>query len=225
MHLLICCFNGRTGYGELPPDRCDRTLYFDPQKGKTGKSYTTLGGTVPERPLNRVLCPLSEQTERLFDTAHVQFAEVAATAWRNAELLPQDTRLARTGMYVGHSGGTKSGGGLSLGTQIEEALSFVDDIDAFRQLPANASSKLWQKSPHRFAVSDRHVVRMLSQFSCLSGGRARGENSRTDRPANCDRCGVCLVAGRLGSGNAGDQSGSHRQCELSAEPLTTTLTT
>ena len=129
-------FNARTGYGDLPADRCDRTLYFDPQKGKTGKSYTTLGGIVPERPLNRDVCPLAVEKESLFDAAHVQFAEVAATAWRNAGLIPNDHRLQRTGVYVGHSGGTKSGGGLSLGTQVEEALSFVDDIDSFRQLPA-----------------------------------------------------------------------------------------
>ena len=77
-------FGARTGYGELPTDRCDRRLYFDAQKGKTGKSYTTLGGTVPNRPLDRTLCPLSEKSECLFDTAHVQFAEVAATAWKNA---------------------------------------------------------------------------------------------------------------------------------------------
>ena len=128
-------YGGRTGYRELPVDRCDRSLYFDPLKGKVGKSYTTLGGTVTERPLNHELCPLSSDTERLFDVTHRQFAEVAATAWQNAELIPQETRLKRTGVYVGHSGGTKSGGGLSLGTQIEEALSFVDDIDAFAQLP------------------------------------------------------------------------------------------
>jgi acyl transferase domain-containing protein/NAD(P)-dependent dehydrogenase (short-subunit alcohol dehydrogenase family) len=130
-------FNGRTGYGELPADRCDRALYFDAQKGKTGKSYTTLGGIVPERSLNREVCPLPPHTESLFDAAHVQFAEVAATAWRNATLRMEDSRLQKTGVYVGHSGGTKSGGGLSLGTQIEEALSFVDDIDSFRQLPEN----------------------------------------------------------------------------------------
>lgn len=135
-------FNGRTGYGELPADRCDRALYFDPQKGKTGKSYTTLGGIVPERSLNREVCPLPPEAECLFDVAHVQFAEVAATAWQNATLRPNDSRLQRTGVYVGHSGGTKSGGGLSLGTQIEEALSFVDDIDTFRQLPENVRRQI-----------------------------------------------------------------------------------
>jgi len=135
-------FNAQTGYGDLPTDRCDRALYFDAQKGKTGKSYTTLGGIVPERPLNRDVCPLAVEKESLFDAAHVQFAEVAATAWRNAGLIPGDRRLKRTGVYVGHSGGTKSGGGLSLGTQIEEALSFVDDIDSFRQLPVEQKAHI-----------------------------------------------------------------------------------
>ena len=46
-------FSGRTGYTDLPADRCDRELYFDPAKGKTGKSYTTLGGIVAERALDR----------------------------------------------------------------------------------------------------------------------------------------------------------------------------
>lgn len=135
-------FNSRTGYTELPADRCDRSLYFDPQKGKTGTSYTTLGGIVPERPLDRSLCPLPVETERLFDAVHVQFAEVAATAWQNSELVPKDQRLKCTGIYVGHSGGTKSEGGLSLATQIEEALSFVDDLEAFRKLPVKAQKEI-----------------------------------------------------------------------------------
>lgn len=141
-------FNGRTGYGELPADRCDRSLYFDPQKGKTGTSYTTLGGVVPERPLDRDLCPLSQQTEKLFDATHIQFAEVAAIAWKHSTLVPHDKRFRQTGVYVGHSGGTKSGGGLSLGTQIEEALSFVDDIQTFRQLPADIRREIIAEVTH-----------------------------------------------------------------------------
>ncbi len=127
-------FGSQTGYADLPAERCDRTLYFDPAKGKTGKSYTTLGGVVPERPLDRETCPLNSATEKLFDAAHVQFAEVAATAWKHAGLLPNDGRFEKTGVYVGHSGGTKSGGGLSLGTQIDEALSLVNEIPEFQGL-------------------------------------------------------------------------------------------
>ncbi|MFN9721117.1 MAG: polyketide synthase, partial [Planctomycetota bacterium] len=127
-------FAGRTGYGDLPEDRFDRRLYFDSEKGRIGKAYTTLGGTVPERPLNRNVCPLPAQIQKLFDAAHVQFAEVAATAWSEAGLHANDPRLQRTGVYVGHSGGTKSGGALSLGTQIEEALSFANDLESFCDL-------------------------------------------------------------------------------------------
>ena len=128
-------FAGRTGYGELPADRCDRSLYVDSRKGQIGTTYSTLGGTVPERPLDRDVCPMSPIDQQCSDVAHVQFAEVAATAWRNAGLEIGDARFKSTGVYVGHSGGTKSGGGLSLGTQIEEALTFVDDLASFRQLP------------------------------------------------------------------------------------------
>lgn len=128
-------FEGRTGYGELPADRCDRSLYFDPLKGKVGKSYTTVGGTVPERPIDRKLCPLAPGIESLYDVTHRQFAEVAAAAWQNAELTRHDQRLKRTGIYVGHSGGTKAGGALSLGTQIEEALALTEDVNSFRELP------------------------------------------------------------------------------------------
>lgn len=71
-------FAGRTGYVDLPADRCDRRLYFDPAKGKTGKTYTTLGGVVLERPVNQDVCPLPTETQRLYDAAHVEFAEVAA---------------------------------------------------------------------------------------------------------------------------------------------------
>ena len=172
-------FNGQTGYGDLPADRCNRALYFDLQKGTIGKSYTTLGGIVPERPLNRDVCPMSPQTERLFDSTHVQFAEVAATAWRNAELALNDQRLRRTGVYVGHSGGTKSGGGLSLGTQIEEALSFVDDIESFRQLPAAVRREIFSEvaqairsvrpARHVGSVPGFHAYHAASLAACVLG--------------------------------------------------------
>src|SRR5262249_7575794 len=50
--------NGGSGIVELPPDRLDRQLYFDPRKGQLNKSYSALGGLVAARPLDRSICPL-----------------------------------------------------------------------------------------------------------------------------------------------------------------------
>ena len=135
-------FGGQTGYRQLPDDRCDRELYFDSRKGQTGKSYTAIGGTVPERSIDRSICPLSDSDIALSDVTHLQFAEVAATAWRNAGLIPGDRRLSSTGVYVGHSGGTKSGGGLSLASQIEEALCLLADVPEFRQLSQSLQQRV-----------------------------------------------------------------------------------
>ncbi len=209
-------FHGRTGYGQLPPDRCDRDLYFDSQKGKTGKSYTTLGGIVHERPLNREICPLPPQTESLFDAAHVQFAEVAATAWRNATLHREDSRLQRTGVYVGHSGGTKSGGGLSLGTQIEEALSFVDDIDAFRQLPESVRRQIISEvaqsvrevrpSRHVGAVPSFHAYQaaaLAARVLGLTGPRSVIDAACASSLVALSQAMLAIRAGRLDSAIVG----------------------
>lgn len=136
-------YDAKTGYGELPLDRCDRSLYYDPAKGVTGRTYATLGGIVPERRAERTSTgtePLNDSAR--FDVTHRHFAETVATAWGNAGLSRGDSRVGRTGIFVGHSGGTKLGGALSLGTQIEEALTGLNDIPAFRELPNPVQRKL-----------------------------------------------------------------------------------
>jgi len=129
-------FEGRTGYGELPQDRCDRALYFDPRKGQTGKTYTTLGGVVPEISSHECVCEFPEDASARFDITHRQFAEVAARAWAQSGLVVGDDRLKCTGVFVGHSGGTQAGGPLSLGCQIEEALTFLEEVPGFARLPS-----------------------------------------------------------------------------------------
>src|SRR3990167_1408968 len=52
---------GRDAIGELPPDRLDRELYYDPGKGIHGKTYSTLGGLISQRPFDRTVCPLSDE--------------------------------------------------------------------------------------------------------------------------------------------------------------------
>ncbi|NDC64986.1 MAG: hypothetical protein EBZ59_13630, partial [Planctomycetia bacterium] len=50
--------HGRTAWGRLPQSRLPRELYFDPEKGKVGRSYSDLGALVSERPADPTVCPL-----------------------------------------------------------------------------------------------------------------------------------------------------------------------
>ncbi|MFG0296708.1 MAG: beta-ketoacyl synthase N-terminal-like domain-containing protein [Maioricimonas sp. JB045] len=128
--------DGRSAIGRLPDDRLDRALYFDPgQRGQQGKSYSELGGVVPDRPVNPAICPLPPDLIARHDIAHLTMCEVAAAALRHAGLDPFQLPNRRGGVYIGHAGGSCLAGDVSFSTYIEQAAESLRETPAFRQLP------------------------------------------------------------------------------------------
>src|SRR6478736_2818073 len=76
--------DGKSGIVSLPSERLDRNLYFDPEQGKIGRTYSQIGGVVPERPLHREICDLPQELIDNSDSAHLIMCEVAAMACRHA---------------------------------------------------------------------------------------------------------------------------------------------
>ena len=95
--------NGRSAVAELPPDRLNQELYYDPRKGQRGKTYSKLGAIVSSRQFNRQACPIPAELERGVDNAHLLMCEVAAAACRHAGLDPFHLPLRNTGVYVVHA--------------------------------------------------------------------------------------------------------------------------
>ncbi|MBA4032384.1 MAG: hypothetical protein C0478_16050, partial [Planctomyces sp.] len=102
--------SGSSAIGQLPDERLNRSLYFDAEQGKVGRSYTELGGIVPDRPVNRSVCPISDELLAKSDVAHLNLCEVASAALQHAGMDPKNVPYARTGVFVGHSGGSCLGG-------------------------------------------------------------------------------------------------------------------
>ena len=73
-------FEGRNPIDELPPERLDRELYYDATKGTRGKTYSTLGGVIKNRPLNQSVCPLDPSEYPKWDPCHLIMCEVASAA-------------------------------------------------------------------------------------------------------------------------------------------------
>src|SRR6186713_2632229 len=71
---------GRDAISEMPPDRLDRSLYFHPEKGHRGKTYSTLGGFIPERPLTLAQKVLPADVFANADRCHQIFCDVALAA-------------------------------------------------------------------------------------------------------------------------------------------------
>ncbi|WP_437223253.1 SDR family NAD(P)-dependent oxidoreductase [Planctomicrobium sp. SH661] len=138
-------FSGRSGVSELPPHRIDCDLYFDARRGQPGKTYTTLGGTVPDRPVDLQAAGIPAETAKLIDPVHLRFCEVAVRAWRNAGFQAHDPAWSRAGVFVGHSGATLNGGGLNLATQIEEGLDFLNDVPEFQAVPQSARDSILRR--------------------------------------------------------------------------------
>jgi acyl transferase domain-containing protein/acyl carrier protein/NADP-dependent 3-hydroxy acid dehydrogenase YdfG len=127
--------HGRTAWGRLPDSRLPRDLYFDPVKSKVGKSYSDLGAIVSERPADPAVCPIRADMLDRYDVAHHIFLEVASLACRDAGLDPfAMPRGPRTGVYVGHTGGSTRIGDYVYSTGIDGTTAWLGDVEAAREL-------------------------------------------------------------------------------------------
>src|SRR5262245_33056396 len=97
---------GRHAIAELPPDRLDQRLYYDPTVGTRGKSYSKLGAILSNRQYDRQNCPLPEKLAKSVDNAHLLMCDVAASALRHAGYDPFNLSLRNTGVYIGHAQGS-----------------------------------------------------------------------------------------------------------------------
>jgi acyl transferase domain-containing protein/NAD(P)-dependent dehydrogenase (short-subunit alcohol dehydrogenase family) len=128
--------NGRSAITEVPASRFDAALYYHPDKGVRGKSYCKIGGVVSSRPLDRQLCPVSDELLAGADQTHLGILEVAARAFRHAHLDPFAVPLRNTGVFVGHARGSPLSGDLAYATHIEAMVEYLRELDLFRSLPA-----------------------------------------------------------------------------------------
>src|SRR4029450_9636181 len=97
---------GASGITEIPPHRLDQQLYFSPEKGLLGKTYTRLGGIVETPRFDREACPVPEDLISACDSSHVAMLDVAASTFRHAGYAPLALPLSNTGVFVGHARGS-----------------------------------------------------------------------------------------------------------------------
>ncbi|MBX3448373.1 MAG: SDR family NAD(P)-dependent oxidoreductase [Planctomycetaceae bacterium] len=156
----------RSAIGPVPEERLNRDLYFDSEHGKAGRTYSDLGGIVPERPIDRRVCPISDKLLRESDSAHLTLCEVASSALRDAGIDPSRTPYARTGVYIGHSGGSCLAGDVGYARYAAMAGDILRRDDDFRACsPAERANlarrlveRVRQEMPSEESVRDMKFV-------------------------------------------------------------------
>lgn len=160
---------GEDAIVEMPPDRLDRELYYDERKGQRGKTYSTLGGLVPEK--------RPESADETWDVSHRLFCDVARRALESAGIA--DLKGRPVGVFVGHSGGSSRPGELALATMAEQIYSHLESVPEFARLDPK------EREAIRFEAAER-----------LKAGRPRREAD--GGPWLEARWGAELVAAELG---------------------------
>jgi acyl transferase domain-containing protein/NAD(P)-dependent dehydrogenase (short-subunit alcohol dehydrogenase family) len=126
--------DGRDATGPLPQEILDQELYYDPEKGVRGKSYSTIGGLVPKLPFDNSKCQLPGDPEKDYDEAHLTMCSVAAEALRDASYDPFALPNRNVGVYFGHTGGTSKVGGMVYSVGIEQTAQYLHESPELQRL-------------------------------------------------------------------------------------------
>ncbi len=173
---------GRSAIAEVPSTRLNADIFYHPAKGVLGKSYTRLGGVVPDRPFDRQAVPISDELAAASDSSHLTMLEVAADALHDAGLDPFSLPERNVGVYIGHSRGSALAGDLIYSTRVEELAQMVNGIEPFDSFTAEVREKagsavverVRSKVPHRGArgepdVTANAAARVITQAFGLQG--------------------------------------------------------
>ncbi len=140
--LLAIAFNGSSAVGPLGPRVLDRELHFDPRKGIRGKTYTSIGGMIEDRPIDLKALGLDDRSASAWDECHLIFAETAAQAWRHAKLHVKPAHESKVGVYIGHSGGSRMAGDLIYGTMAESTAELLRETPGFEKFSAKQQQSI-----------------------------------------------------------------------------------
>lgn len=136
----------QTAVSPLPDSRLDRELYYHPEKGRIGSTYTELSGIVPETPFDHNRFPIPEELISTSDSVHLRMLEVCCEAITSAGMDPlSGLSGSRTGVYMGNTGGSTLGGDLTFGNISRESIARLRD-SKFADLPADLRERAIQQA-------------------------------------------------------------------------------
>ncbi|MCH8830667.1 MAG: hypothetical protein IID45_13910 [Planctomycetes bacterium] len=157
---------------ELPAERLDRELYFDPQKGKVCKTYTVLGGITDQQEFDRQACPVPDHLLAKTHRIHLNLCEVVADALRDGCGDLRNVQGGRTGVYVGHTPPGMLSGDVTYARMVAQTADYLNDVDGFSDLPPEVAQsvidEIVEEVRSEFPAGDTRPNAELSAFPVAS---------------------------------------------------------
>ncbi len=133
---------GGSAIQEFPADRLDRALYYDPERGKRGKTYSVLGGIVPDVDDDSDLAGFPTDVLTALSSGYRHLLAVTASAFREAALDPRSPAARRTGFFAGQAGAGPVSEKLIFSTAIEDTVRRLVSQPEFQSLPPHVRESL-----------------------------------------------------------------------------------
>ncbi|MDR0326736.1 MAG: polyketide synthase [Planctomycetaceae bacterium] len=130
---------GISSLGTAPADRFDRENYYDPEVGKLNRSYTDLAGVIDYPPVDRTVCPVTDEMLKRYDKAHLNLCETASRACLHAGMDPFHFPVRNTGVYIGNTRSGSLGSEMVIAANIPETIRLLQTISPFREGDAEAT--------------------------------------------------------------------------------------
>ncbi|MDR1269896.1 MAG: hypothetical protein LBK82_10255, partial [Planctomycetaceae bacterium] len=155
---------GRSNYGELPPERLNQELYYSPEKGIIGKTYSKVGAVFSLqgknfRPKHQLLSDCEGQ--------HAAY-EVVADAVRNSGYTVGDFPHRQTGVYVATRRTSQVSTDKLLLQDTPVVLEYLKEIGGFAVLPKELQKKIvaatQQRITDKYSYSNRFETERLMYY-------------------------------------------------------------
>lgn len=165
---------------QLPPDRFDYELYYDPKRGVRNRSYSRIGCLVDYDYHSSAFDLLPDSVRNCPEIAYRTLCEVAAEAFVNADI-PWHNRTTNGGVFIGHTRNSGLAGDLSYGTYIRQIAPILRRSKHFQDLGRVGDEiidqivdEVRQEMPHRDphggpAIGAAIAAGMLNQTFGLNG--------------------------------------------------------
>lgn len=164
--------SGTNAITKMPESKLDRKRYYHPSKGSRGKTYSDIGGMIDERDLDWSIMPIEKSKSEQWDESHLILCEVVASALQRAGYDPKNVPTRKTGVYVGHSGGTNLGGEIAYRTLLEDYVRLLADVDAWKQIPPAEQTAI--QTDLLLRLRSNRPVRNEIGGPCVEAGYAAG---------------------------------------------------
>ncbi|HEX3222245.1 MAG TPA: SDR family NAD(P)-dependent oxidoreductase [Nocardioides sp.] len=182
--------DGRYSVSDVPTERWDPELYYDPDPAATDKTYSRIGGWVREHPWEpqQWRLPIPPTVAAQFDIGQQWAVSAARSALLDAGWPQWDVDPERVAVIIGNAIGGEKHYRTSLRVQFPEFARDLRASSSFTALPAQTRTAILEEWHERFLAHEPPITEdtMPGELSNVLAGRVanlfdlRGPNFTTD---------------------------------------------